>query len=114
MGTYLFGRITAEGKDSRFDKVRTRPAYFAFLWAAQATWVSLLMMPVMALNAVPVRVFAGLPAAVGVTDVVGLGLFAAGFAVEVVADAQKTRWQHEKKAKVHDEQFMTRGLWKRR
>ncbi len=111
MGAYLFGRILSEGKDGRFDKIKKDPPTFFFVWMAQAAWCSLLLMPVVALNAAPA---AALAPAVTATDVLGLGLFAAGLAVEVVADAQKTRWLRDRKAKQHDEQFMTRGLWKRR
>ncbi len=113
VGAYLFGRILKDGKDSRFDAIKKDPPTFFAVWMAQAMWVALLLMPVVTLNAAPAAAFAGLPA-VAVTDVVGLGLFATGLAVEVVADAQKSRWVHDKKAKLHDEQFMTSGLWQRR
>lgn len=44
-------------------------------------------------------------------DYAGLALFASSFLFEVVADQQKTRWRNEKKAKKHDEAFISRGLW---
>ena len=81
---------------------------------AQATWVTLCLMPLMALNAVPPAAFAALPGAVRLTDVLGLALFAAGFGFEAVADRQKDKWLREKRAKTHDEEFITRGLWSRR
>ena len=82
-------------------------------WVAQAVWVTMLLMPAMAVNAIPATAFAALPA-VMLTDVVGLGIFLGGFVTEIVADAQKTRWLKEKRAKVHDEEFITRGLFSRR
>jgi steroid 5-alpha reductase family enzyme len=109
----LFQRVLREGKDSRFDEIKKSPGRFFAAFMAQATWVSLCIMPLMALNAVPTTAFAMLPSAVRLTDVLGLALFAGGFGFEVVADRQKDRWVRQKKAKEHDEEFMTRGLWGR-
>jgi steroid 5-alpha reductase family enzyme len=76
----------------------------------QAIWVSLCLMPVVAVNSVPHAVLSTLPA-IGLTDILGLGLFIGGLGFEVAADRQKNRWVQEKKAKQHDEDFLTRGLW---
>ena len=114
MGSYLFQRVLREGKDSRFNKIKTSPPSFFTAFMVQATWVSLCLLPLMALNAVPAAAFAALPRAVRLTDVLGLTLFAGGLGFEVVADRQKDRWLREKRAKAHDEEFMTRGLWGRR
>jgi steroid 5-alpha reductase family enzyme len=64
------------------------------------------------MNSLPASAFASLPKLL-LTDVLGLGIFAAGLAFEVVADRQKARWVEEKKRKEHDEEFLTRGLWSR-
>lgn len=74
--------------------------------------MSLCLAPVIAVNAAPPVVLAAVP--LGVVDVIGLALFAGGFAFEVLADWQKSRWSRERKEKIHDEQFMSRGLWSRR
>lgn len=113
MGTYLFRRVLTEGKDSRFDDIKTSPPKFAAAFVGQAAWVSLCMMPVIALNAVPGPAMA-VTTALGVTDVLGLALWAGGFAFEIVADRQKSRWLHEKRTKQHDEEFLTRGLFGKR
>ncbi|KAK2049187.1 DUF1295-domain-containing protein [Colletotrichum somersetense] len=110
LGSYLFQRILEEGKDSRFDEIKKSPARFAVAFFAQATWVSLCLMPVIALNAVPASAFAALPA-FKASDVLGLLIYVAGFAFEITADRQKSRWLRERREKVHDEQFMTSGLW---
>ncbi|KAK0708082.1 hypothetical protein B0H67DRAFT_556639 [Lasiosphaeris hirsuta] len=109
LGTYLFQRVLQEGKDSRFDDIKTSVPRFAGAFAAQATWVSLCLMPVVAINAVPAAAFGG--AALRLTDVVGFGLYVGGLAFEVVADRQKAKWVREKKEKVHDEVFLSSGLW---
>lgn len=111
MGSYLFARISADGSDSRFDSIRNSPPKFLGAFFAQATWVSLCLMPVLALNSLPVTAFASLPAAVGITDVIGLILYIGGISFEVTADRQKNAWVQEKKEKKHEEDFLTRGLW---
>ncbi len=116
MGSYLFKRVLSSGHDSRFEGIRDRPAAFAGAFAAQAAWVTLMLAPVIALNAiVPGTALAAGAAAsstgVRVTDVLGLGTWIVGFGFEAVADAQKSRWAREKRDKVHDEAFMTSGLF---
>ena len=111
MGTYLFQRISADGTDSRFDNIRQSPPKFLGAFFAQATWVSLCLMPVLAVNSMPVYMFASLPASVALTDILGLLLFTGGITFEVAADRQKDKWVQEKKQKKHSEEFLTRGLW---
>jgi steroid 5-alpha reductase family enzyme len=110
VGSYLFQRVLADGKDSRFDKIKKSPPAFLVAFVAQATWVSLCLMPIIALNSIPHTVLATLPA-IGLTDILGLGLFVGGLGFEVTADRQKNKWVQEKKQKLHDEDFLTRGLW---
>jgi steroid 5-alpha reductase family enzyme len=76
----------------------------------QAIWVSLMMMPVMALNAVPAAAFAAVPR-LTVTDVLGIGIWTGGIALETAADVQKSRWVEGKKNKEHDEPFLRTGLF---
>merc|ERR1711939_173573 len=111
LGSFLFSRITSDdGKDSRFDKIRSSPPKFLGAFLAQATWVSLVMLPVTALNSLPPTTFASIPwLTPGSAWGVFLWLF--GFTFEVIADRQKSNWVAEKKAKKHDEDFLTRGLW---
>ncbi|GJC81288.1 hypothetical protein ColLi_04126 [Colletotrichum liriopes] len=110
LGSYLFQRILEEGKDSRFDEIKKSPAKFAGAFFAQATWVSLCLMPVITLNAVPASAFAALPV-FKASDALGLLVYVAGFAFEITADRQKSKWLRERREKMHDEQFMTSGLW---
>jgi hypothetical protein len=46
LGTFLFWRITHDGKDRRFDGVRERPSVFWIYWMVQATWVLVCLLPV--------------------------------------------------------------------
>ncbi|KAH6981233.1 hypothetical protein BKA56DRAFT_617031 [Ilyonectria sp. MPI-CAGE-AT-0026] len=108
LGSYLFYRNVVHGADSRFSEIKHSPLRFSTAFFFQALWVTICLTPVLLVNAVP---RAALATGVTVTDVLGLGLWVGGFAFEVVADAQKSRWVREKRDKVHDEEFMTRGLF---
>ncbi|KAF2753979.1 DUF1295-domain-containing protein [Pseudovirgaria hyperparasitica] len=110
LGSYLFQRIMADGEDSRFEKIRGQPPKFFGAFMAQATWVSLCALPVIALNALPRTAFAAMPHVL-LTDVIGVSLFLFGFLFEIAADRQKNAWVQEKKQKKHSEEFLTRGLW---
>ena len=112
MGTFLFRRVLSDGHDSRFDEIKKSPVQFFGAFMAQAAWVSLCALPVVAVNSLPAATFARLPTLL-TTDVLGLALFAGGWAFEIVADRQKAAWSEERRRKVHDEQFLTRGLWSR-
>lgn len=67
-------------------------------------------MPVLAVNAIPYTLLSTLPA-ISLADFLGLSLFIGGLGFEITADRQKNAWVQEKKAKKHDEDFLTRGLW---
>lgn len=77
---------------------------------AQAAWVTFCTMPVLALNSIPHKLLSTLPV-LGITDILGIGLFLGGLSFEITADRQKNAWVQEKKEKKHDEDFLTRGLW---
>lgn len=113
MGTYLFQRVLRDGQDSRFDEIKKSAPKFFVAWMAQATWCSLICLPVIALNAVPASAFAAIPG-MRITDVLGVALWVGGITLEATADKQKSQWLKEKREKKHHEDFMTRGLWQRR
>jgi steroid 5-alpha reductase family enzyme len=110
VGTYLFQRVLTEGKDSRFDKIKKSPPKFLVAFMAQATWVSLCLMPVLAVNSIPHSLLKTLPV-LGLADIIGLSLYLGGLAFEITADRQKNAWVAAKKRKEHDEEFLTHGLW---
>lgn len=116
MGSYLFQRISKEGKDSRFDEIKKSPPKFLGAFFAQAMWVSLCIMPVVAVNAAPSIALSStaLGSSVLLTDVLGLSLWAGGFLTEIIADRQKSQWLKEKREKQHDEEFLTKGLFGKR
>ncbi|KAI9839431.1 MAG: hypothetical protein M1837_002080 [Sclerophora amabilis] len=110
LGTYLFQRINKDGSDSRFDDIKPSPPKFFGAFMVQATWVSICLLPVLALNSIPQTALASLPTLM-LTDIVGLLLYTGGLSFEVAADRQKDKWVQEKREKKHEEDFLTRGLW---
>jgi hypothetical protein len=76
-------------------------------WIGQATWVSIVALPIFALNAIP----AGLHPALNWKDFLGIGLWATGFLTEVIADRQKSQWRKKKDEKKHNEEWISSGLW---
>jgi len=107
LGSFLALRAIKAGGDSRFDEIKKDPKRFTYYWIAQATWVSLVGLPVYLVNTLPPH----LHPALGIRDYAAFGLFAGSFLFEVIADRQKSAWRRAKDAKQHDEKFITRGLW---
>lgn len=104
LGTFLFSRIQKAGRDDRFDEIK--PDFFRFLnaWTIQGLWVT----------------FTASAALIGITTaarkeldafaVVGFLLWLAGFAIEVTADSQKSRFNADPANKG---KFIQTGLWSR-
>ncbi|OZJ05263.1 hypothetical protein BZG36_01943 [Bifiguratus adelaidae] len=104
LGGFLLYRVLQSGKDSRFDGVREKPAKFGVFWFMQAIWVGATCFPVLLLNTVPHAVQPPLTW----LDYAGLGIWAAGWAFEVMADVQKSRWKAKPENK---DKFIQEGVW---
>jgi steroid 5-alpha reductase family enzyme len=104
LGSYLFLRIRRAGKDDRFDAIK--PFFIRFLnaWTLQALWVSLTLAAALAAITTSVR------KDFGVLAIVGLLVWAAGFGLEAVADAQKSRFRADP---ANTGTFIRTGLWAR-
>ncbi len=102
LGSYLFRRIRRSGKDARFDAIK--PSFIRFLnaWTLQGLWVSLTLAAALAAITTTVR------KDLGVVAIIGLLIWAAGFGVEAVADAQKSRFRADPANKGR---FIHSGLW---
>lgn len=100
LGTFLFRRIRSEGSDSRFDGIKTSAARFFVAWTLQGLWVFL------TLSAALAAITTTAPEDLGVRDVLGVGIWTAGFSIEVIADRQKSRFRDE-----HPGRFVHTGLW---
>jgi steroid 5-alpha reductase family enzyme len=104
LGTFLFRRINKAGGDSRFDEVK--PSFIRFLtyWTVQGLWVTFTLAA--ALVAITTTTRSGL----GLYALLGTLIWIFGFAFEIIADAQKSRFRAEPRNKG---KFIQSGLWAR-
>ncbi|MGZ0228934.1 MAG: DUF1295 domain-containing protein [Acidimicrobiales bacterium] len=102
LGSFLFKRISSEGGDSRFTKLKTRPAHFLMMWSIQGLWV--LFTLACALAAITGEDRSDL----GIYAFVGTAIWVGGFVIEVVADRQKSAFRADPKNKGR---YITTGLW---
>ncbi|MEN8721122.1 MAG: DUF1295 domain-containing protein [Oceanococcaceae bacterium] len=102
LGTFLFRRVKRAGKDGRFDAIKPDFGRFMLAWTLQGLWVFLTL----------------LAALIGMTQAgPGLDAFAllgalvwlAGFAIEAVADAQKSAFTSNPGNRGR---FINVGLWR--
>jgi steroid 5-alpha reductase family enzyme len=104
LGTFLFGRIKKAGKDDRFDEIKPSWIRFLNVWTIQGLWVTFTMaaalVAITTTNRKELDLFA----------ILGFLVWVFGFAFEVVADSQKSRFSAnpENKGK-----FIQTGLWAR-
>jgi hypothetical protein len=86
LGPFLFRRIHRAGKDDRFTQIK--PSFIRFLnaWTLQGLWVSFTvgaaLVGITTAHRKPLDAFA----------LIGLLIWLLGFGIEVLADAQKTRF----------------------
>ena len=104
LGTFLFRRIHKAGKDDRFDEIK--PSFIRFLnvWTIQALWVAFTASA--ALVAITTTTHKELDA----FAYIGAGVWIFGFAFEVIADNQKSKFNADPGNKG---KFIQTGLWSR-
>jgi len=102
LGTFLFKRIIKDRKDGRFDELKTNFLRYLVVWSLQGLWVTFTMSAAL----VTITTLAKKP--LGTIAIVGFIIWLTGFAIESVADAQKSKWRAnpENKGK-----FINVGLW---
>lgn len=104
LGSFLFMRISQDGKDSRFDQIKPKPWRFLFAWTLQGLWVFL------TLAAVLVVLSSEQSAPLSVIGYVGIALWVLGFVIEVVSDRQKRQFRAARE-RGETGPFITTGLW---
>jgi steroid 5-alpha reductase family enzyme len=104
LGLFLFWRIHKDGSDKRFNDIKPSFMRFLMTWSLQGLWVFL------TLSAVLIVVSTPGDHPVSAFTVVGGLLWLIGFAVEVVADAQKRAF---KANPANKGRFIQTGLWSR-
>ena len=104
LGSFLFRRIHAAGGDHRFDQIKVSSSRFFVAWTLQGAWV------VMTSCAALTAILSAEQPPVGAIYMIGAVMWTTGFAVEVIADQQKSRFRQDP---ANEGQFINVGLWAR-
>lgn len=102
LGTFLFRRIRADGKDGRFDKIKNNFWQLLMTWTLQGLWVSLTAAAALAI------VTGAEKKSFGALAVIGFVVWALGWGVEVIADRQKSAFRADP---ANAGRFINTGLW---
>jgi steroid 5-alpha reductase family enzyme len=102
LGSFLFRRIRKDGKDGRFDQIKTDALRFFMAWSLQGLWVLLTMAAALAIITGSER------QSIGVIGAIGILVWIAGFTIEVVSDRQKSAFKTDP---ANAGRFITTGLW---
>jgi steroid 5-alpha reductase family enzyme len=104
LGSFLFRRIHAAGGDQRFDHIKVSSSRFFVAWTLQGTWVVMTSCAAVTAILSPEQPF------FGPVYIFGAVMWVTGFAVEVIADRQKSRFRADP---ANAGQFINMGLWAR-
>ncbi len=102
LGLFLFRRIEREGRDARFDEIKVDPLRFLLAWTLQGLWVLFTAAAALAIITAEAR------QPLEWVAYIGMAVWAAGFAIEVAADLQKSRFRQDPANKGR---FIDTGLW---
>jgi steroid 5-alpha reductase family enzyme len=102
LGAFLFRRVRRDGRDGRFDRIKTDPLRFFMTWTLQGLWVLLTLAAALAIVTGTER------RELGWIAIVGIVVWIAGFTIEVIADQQKSVFR---KNPANDGRFIKSGLW---
>jgi steroid 5-alpha reductase family enzyme len=100
LGSFLFRRIQNAGSDSRFDEIKPSASRFLVAWTLQGLWVFLTLCAALA------AITTVKPSQLGLLDAIGLAVWVMGFAIEVIADLQKSEFRAANPGR-----FVNTGLW---
>jgi steroid 5-alpha reductase family enzyme len=102
LGSFLFMRIHKDGEDKRFRTIKPSATQFFMTWTLQGLWVSLCSMCALTALASETGVL------INNLFYFGFILFVIGFAIEVIADNQKSKFRSVPENK---DKYITTGLW---
>ncbi len=102
LGSFLFARIRRDGKDGRFDAIKTSVSRFFLAWTLQGLWVFLTLACALA------AMTSSHSAPLGGLAFLGTAVWVAGFGIEVVADREKRRFRDRPENRGR---FIQTGLW---
>lgn len=104
LGPFLFRRIQKAGEDRRFRKIKLSTPRFLLTWTLQGTWVFITA------GAALAAIMTQNTATIGTVFYVGVTMWILGFAIELIADNQKTAFKADPANK---NKFITIGMWSR-
>ena len=104
LGSFLFMRIVRDGKDKRFNLIKTSFSRFFMTWTLQGMWVFICSSSALVAITSPTGVI------VNNVFILGFLLFFTGFVIEVIADNQKSKFRSIKENR---DSFINEGLWSR-
>ena len=104
LGSFLFMRIRKDKKDVRFNSIKKSFSQFFMTWTLQGMWVFICSSAALIAIANP----SGIP--INSLFILGLLMFIFGFAIEVIADNQKSAFRSIPENK---DSFINEGLWAR-
>jgi len=102
LGSFLFRRVRRDGRDGRFDEIKIDPLRFFMTWTLQGLWVLLTIACALAIITSVER------RSIGWLAVLGIVVWTAGFAIEVIADQQKSVFKRDP---ANEGAFISTGLW---
>ena len=102
LASFLFMRISRDGKDGRFDEIKNRPARFFLAWTLQGLWVLLTAACALAV------ITGGSREPLGIIGYVGIAVWTVGILIEIVSDSQKSAFRKNPDNKGR---FISTGLW---
>lgn len=102
LGSFLFRRVRRDGRDGRFDTIKVDVLRFLMTWTLQGLWVLLTVACALAIVTGSDR------ESFDAFAIVGSVIWLAGFAIEVVADQQKSAFKQDP---ANEGRFITTGLW---
>lgn len=102
LGSFLYGRIRAQGGDTRFDSIKPSFPRFLMAWTLQGLWVSVTLASALA------AITATEPTDFGALGSVGAAIWAIGFTIEVISDRQKRIFREDRS---NAGRYISSGFW---
>jgi steroid 5-alpha reductase family enzyme len=104
LGSYLFSRVKKDGKDGRFDAIKSSFLAFLIAWTVQGLWVVLT-----ALGALVIITDQTPRGDLSLLSLAGLCIWGLGFGIEVIADRQKAAFRADP---INSGKWINQGLWR--
>lgn len=102
LGSFLFKRVRRDGKDGRFDEIKTDWSRFLIAWTMQGLWVFITLLAAL------IAITDATPSAIDGFATTGAAIWLIGFGIEAIADKQKSAFKADAS---NQGKFIQSGLW---